>query len=103
MGNPMYTLFCKDCQKKYEIFTGFTHERKLVECFYCTNCKEFHSVKTEENNSKHICQKCNNELIKIEFHSANNESIPSQTTNIQLHCPTCKSENIEIKLTGLWD
>ena len=111
MGNPIYKLKCKDCNKDYKIYEGFDCNRKLCRAYYCSKCKEFKykifEIEEEDIQKPQFCTTCHSELEKldIDIPKADNANIfntPAIVTP-QVHCPHCKSTNVEIFLWGLWD
>ena len=111
MGNPIYKLKCKDCGKDYEIYEGFDCNGKFCKAYYCSNCKEFKykilKNDEEESQNSQFCNTCHLELEVLNIHipKADNVSIcniPAIVTP-QVHCPHCKSANVEIFFSGLWD
>ena len=111
MGNPIYKLKCKDCGENYEIYQGFDCNRKLIKAYYCSKCKEFKYKIFESDNEEiqksQFCDTCHSEIKVLNIHIPRIDNVkifetPAIVTP-QVHCPHCKSTNVEIFLCGLWD
>lgn len=112
MGNPIYKLKCKDCNHREEIFFGFTYNGDLVKPYYCTNCKKIKTriIKDDKHSDiqPQICNKCGKDLSELIIDMPNsqlNSDLTKTPTTVtpQVHCPKCKSENVEVFFSGLWD
>ena len=109
MGNPLYKLKCKECNYELNILEGFSRDKKLVRVFYCSECKEFKemvfNIGEYQKDQPKICDKCGSELKDLDI-KIQQESTPygsKATSAMQVHCPKCKSANVEIFWSGFWD
>ncbi len=109
MGNPLYKLKCKKCSYEEHIYCGFTYDGNFMSPYYCSNCKKFKYIVFKNdshiNPKPQICDICNSRLdeLHIETDKDSDFHIGPRVVSPQVHCPKCKSENIEISFCGLWD
>ena len=97
----IFKITCLNCGKEEEFYTGAGMLGVSFASYYCPNCNTIKVYTETKNKQKHICKKCNTELIKFEI--IENENTHKCTTTEKLICVPCKSENINIVQWGFWD
>ncbi|MCR4880786.1 MAG: hypothetical protein K6A44_02390 [bacterium] len=102
MGNPLYKLKCQNCGYEQDILWGFTQEGNRIKPYYCSKCKEFKSIIFNDNQPQN-CDICGSMLNELHIELSKESLTVPTTVTPQVHCPKCKSANVEIFLCGVWD